>query len=73
MVGVSYAELWSSGIHLIEMDMVFIGMRLGLFSVVNFQAELGLFNDERDLFLAGSVCFLHRKTLLRGVVSENGK
>ncbi len=65
MVGVSYAELWSSGIHLIEMAAVFLCMHLGLFSVVNFQAELGLFNGERDLFLAGSVRFLHRKTLLR--------
>jgi hypothetical protein len=49
------------------MAAVFLCMQLGLFSVVNFQAELGLFNGERDLFLAGSVRFLHRKTLLREI------
>ena len=38
MIGVSYVELWSSGIDLIEMAMVFLGTKLGLFSVVNFQA-----------------------------------
>ena len=49
------------------MAAVFLGVQLGLLSVVNFQAELGLFNGERDLFLAGSARFLHRMTLLREI------
>jgi hypothetical protein len=43
MIGVSYAELWSSGIDLIEMASVFLGAKLGLFSVANFQEKNSFF------------------------------